>query len=216
MIHTTKRKLTAFLFAFAAVFFIALPASAHVTVKPSSSTTEAWETYTVKIPVEKDINTNKVAIKIPATVDFKMYEPVEGWNVTTETNDEDKVTTVTWEAENEDAAIKPGEYRQFSFTAQNPAEAGEVAWDAFQYYTDGSIVEWTGEDEDAELPHSVTEIAASTATTDSHGHTADDQADTDEAAGNDEDTDSSTSTFLSIAAIVISVIAIILTFIRRK
>ncbi|MCE4048070.1 MULTISPECIES: DUF1775 domain-containing protein [Bacillaceae] len=215
MIHT-KRKLTAFLVAFAAVFFIALPASAHVTVKPTSSTTEAWETYTVKIPVEKDINTNKVAIKIPETVDFKMYEPVEGWNVTTETNDDDKVTTVTWEAANDDAAIKPGEYRQFSFTAQNPAEAGDVAWDAFQYYTDGSIVEWTG-DEDADLPHSVTEIAASTATTDSHGHTHEDEAETDEADAGDEDqAGSSTSTILSIAAIVISVIAIIMTFMRRK
>lgn len=215
MIHMKKR-ITAFLVTFAAVFLIALPASAHVTVNPATSTTEAWETYTVKIPVEKELNTNKVSIKIADNVDFKMYQPVDGWKVTTEKNDDDKVTTVTWEAENDDAAIKPGEYRLFSFTAQNPADAGEVIWDAFQYYTDGSIVEWTG-DADADLPHSVTEITKATATTDSHGHTSNHDADTDESADSDEDTaGSSTSNVLSIAAIIISVIAIVLTFIRRK
>ncbi|MCE4050989.1 MULTISPECIES: YcnI family copper-binding membrane protein [Bacillaceae] len=211
-----KKKLFAFLSAFAAVFLIALPASAHVTVNPSESATEAWETYTVKIPVEKDIATTKVTLKIADNVDFKMYEPVDGWKVTTETNDSDKVTTVTWEAENDQSAIQPGEYKRFSFTAQNPSDAGEVVWDAFQYYADGSIVEWTG-DADAELPHSVTEIAKSDATTDSHGHTHDaDSADEDTASAEDDHEHSSTSTVLSIIAIIVSVLAIILTFVRRK
>ncbi len=211
-----KKKIFAFLSAFAAVFLIALPASAHVTVNPSESATEAWETYTVKIPVEKEIATTKVTLKIAGNIEFKMYEPVDGWKVTTESNDSDKVTTVTWEAENETSAIQPGEYKRFSFTAQNPSEAGEVVWDAFQYYADGSIVEWTGE-EDAELPHSVTEITKSDATTDSHGHTHDtDSADEDTANAEDGHEHNSTSTVLSIIAIVVSVIAIILTFARKK
>ncbi len=41
-------------------------ASAHVTVKPQVSAPGAWETYTIKIPVEKDVNTTKVALKVPS------------------------------------------------------------------------------------------------------------------------------------------------------
>ena len=210
-----KKKIFTFLTAFTAVFLIALPASAHVTVKPTESTTEAWENYTVKIPVEKEIATTKVTIKIPDNVEFKMYEPVDGWKVTTEKNDSDKIISVTWEAENDDSAIQPGQYKLFSFTAQNPSDAGEVAWDAFQYYADESIVEWTG-NEDAELPHSITEIAKSDATTDSHGHTHDTDAADEDTESADDHEHNSTSTILSIIAIVISVIAIIMTFIRRK
>jgi len=213
MLH--KKNLVSIFAAVLAIFFVAFPASAHVTVKPDTSTTEAWETYSIKIPVEKDIPTTKVVLKIPAAVEFKMYEPVDGWKTTTKTDDNDKVTTVTWEAENDEAAIQVGQYRIFTFTAQNPAEAEDVAWDAYQYYKDGSIVEWTG-DEDAELPHSITKITKSTASVDSHGHS--DDAAADEAAETDHEHSDGTSsgTILSIIAIVISVVAIILTFVRRK
>lgn len=225
MLHKKKFLLSAITVC-VALLFIALPASAHVTVNPATSTTEAWEIYSVKIPVEKDVDTNKIVIKIPDNVEFKMYEPVEGWNVTTQTDDSEKVSTVTWEADSEDTAIRAGEYRIFSFTAKNPSETGQVAWDAFQYYADGSIVEWTG-DSDSELPHSITEIAQSEVTTDSHIHSSESaeeelDADSDEAtitdgeSVNNDNASSQTSMVLSIIAIVVSVIAIILTFVRKK
>jgi uncharacterized protein YcnI len=215
MLHNKKNILSLFTVFFAMVF-LALPASAHVTVKPASSTTEAWETYSIKIPVEKDIPTTKVVLKIPANLEFKMYEPVEGWKTTTEKNDKDKVTTVTWEASSDDAAIQAGQYRIFTFTAQNPAEAGKVAWDAFQYYKDGSIVEWTG-DENAELPHSITDIVKSETATDSHGHSHDTAAENSaEESEHDHEEGTSLSTVLSIIAIIASVIAIIVSFVKRK
>ena len=33
-----------------------LPVSAHVTVKPATSDVGSWETYTIKVPVEKCSN----------------------------------------------------------------------------------------------------------------------------------------------------------------
>jgi uncharacterized protein YcnI len=222
MIH--NKKLLSVLVAFAAVFFIALPVSAHVTVNPSQSTTEAWETYQVRIPVEKNVDTTKVTIKIPENVEFKMYAPVDGWKTTTTTDDNGKVATVTWEAESEDTAIKAGQYRDFTFRAQNPKEPGDIAWDAFQYYADGSIVEWTG-DSDSELPHSITSIAQSNETVDSHGHSHGTDEATDDTAddhhASDEDTEhahegTNVNMILSIIAIVLSVVAIGLTFIRKK
>ncbi|MFB5268893.1 YcnI family protein [Paenibacillus enshidis] len=132
-------------------------ASAHVTVSPAVSQPEAWETYTIKVPVEKDVATTKVALKIPEGVEFKQYEPIPGWKVSTTAADSGAVKTVTWTAEGK--GILAGQYQRFSFVAVNPSAEAKVAWDAFQYYADGSIVEWTG-DEGSDLPHSVTTVTA--------------------------------------------------------
>ncbi|OMF32062.1 YcnI family copper-binding membrane protein [Paenibacillus peoriae] len=160
-IQTAKSRFSRFatsvgLIAAGALFFAGL-ASAHVTVKPSVSQPNAWETYTLKVPVEKNIPTTKVALKIPKEVVFKQYEPVPNWKVATEKDSSGKVTTVTWTTEKD--GIQAGQYQRFSFVAQNADQNTAAAWDAFQYYSDGSIVEWTG-DEGSNNPHSITEITA--------------------------------------------------------
>ena len=38
---------------------VSLPVSAHVTVKPATSDIGSWETYTIKVPVEKEYSNNK-------------------------------------------------------------------------------------------------------------------------------------------------------------
>lgn len=73
-------------------------------------------------------------------------------------NDSNEVTTITWEAEGDNEGILAGQFQQFNFVAQNPDAETEVAWDAFQYYSDGSIVEWTGGPSDSN-PHSITAIS---------------------------------------------------------
>ena len=168
-------------------------ASAHVTVKPSQSPTGAWETYTIKVPVEKDINTVKIALKIPEGVAFKQYRPVPDWNVELTTAEDGTVTAVTWTAEG--AGIGPGEFQQFEFVAQNPGEPAELAWDAFQYYSDGSVVEWTGA-EDSDRPHSLTVVSAAEGPADhtsSHGGT-DAASGTTEDAGHDHSSTNESAT----------------------
>lgn len=64
---------------------------------------------------------------------------------------------MTWTTEKD--GIQAGQYQRFSFVAQNADQNTAAAWDAFQYYSDGSIVEWTG-DEGSNSPHSITEITA--------------------------------------------------------
>ena len=44
--------------------------------------------------------------------------------------------------------ILPGQFQRFTFVAKNPIK-NKIAWDAYQQYKDGEIVEWTG-DEKAE------------------------------------------------------------------
>ncbi|MCK8487367.1 YcnI family protein [Paenibacillus sp. MBLB2552] len=137
-------------------FFSGL-ADAHVTVKPSQSAPGAWETYSLKVPVEKDINTVKVALKIPEGLAFKQYRPLPEWIVELTTAEDGTVTAVTWTSEGD--GIGPGEFQQFEFVAQNPSDDAELAWDAFQYYSDGSVVEWTGAEGD-DRPHSLTVVSA--------------------------------------------------------
>lgn len=148
----------------------------------------------MKVPVEKNEPTTKVVLKMPAGVEFQQYQPIPGWKTSVSKHD-DKAVSVTWEAK--DGGIQPGQFQQFTFVAKNPEKSGDAAWDAYQYYKDGSIVEWTG-DEKADTPHSITKITKSASVTDAHG-----------AEQSNEESKSGVSA-LDIAAIVLSAAAIIL------
>jgi uncharacterized protein YcnI len=186
-------------------------ASAHVTVKPNVSAPGAWETYTIKIPVEKDVPTTKVTLKIPEGLEFVSYQPAVGWKVTTEKDATGKVKTVTWTTTGE--GLLPGEFQQFYFIAKNPDQERKIAWDAYQYYKDGSIVEWTGE-EGSQTPHSVTEISKSAATADSHDSHHDHQAVQQDNTKEEKTTKTDEKTSgVSIATLVVSIISLILSII---
>lgn len=189
-------------------------ASAHVTVNPKSSTTGAWETYTVKVPVEKEVATTKFTLKMPSGVEFKSYQPVAGWNFSSQKGSDGKVTAVTFETT--DQGILPGQFQQFVFVAKNPESAEKAAWDAYQYYKDGSVVEWTG-DENAKTPHSITDIVV--AAGDQHqGH---DMTQTKETKKVEEvkttsEKASSLPLNLSIVALVLSLLAFVSSSRKKK
>jgi uncharacterized protein YcnI len=146
---------TVFSFVLISILIVSSIASAHVTVKPSESTAGSWETYTLKVPAEKESPTVKVTLKVPEQAELEQYQPVVGWKVTTDKDNTGKIKTISWEADK--TGIGPGEFQQFNFVAKNPTESSDLAWDAFQYYSDGTVVEWTG-DKGADKPHSITQI----------------------------------------------------------
>src|ERR1700730_14836212 len=131
-------------------------ASAHVVVVPSTSNTGAWEKYTAKVPDERNKPTGKVTLKIPSGLEFEQYEPVPGWAFSLEKDSSGHTTTITWTTTAD--GILPGQFQEFNFVAKNPKTASKAAWDAFQYYKDGTIVEWTGA-EGSKTPHSFTVIS---------------------------------------------------------
>ncbi|MFD0771943.1 YcnI family protein [Bacillus sp. CGMCC 1.60114] len=177
-----------------AMGLFSLPVSAHVTVKPATSGVSSWETYTIKVPVEKDMATTKITLKIPEGVEFQQYEPVPGWKVSEQKDTSGKIKSVTWEATGE--GILPGQFQQFTFIAKNPDKEQKVPWDAYQQYKDGDIVEWTG-DEKTDKPHSFTTITKGTVLTGEHG----------ELKASDSKEKESTS--LQITAILLSILSII-------
>ncbi|WP_049784384.1 YcnI family protein [Alicyclobacillus acidocaldarius] len=136
----------------------AATASAHVVViadNPTPPAAGGFEQYTMRVPCEKNNPTVKIVLKVPKGVSFVSYEPVPGWKVTE--NQVNGQTLVTWQATG--GGIQPGQFEQFPFLATNPRQPGVIAWDAFQYYRDGSIVAWTGATGSA-TPHSTTQIVA--------------------------------------------------------
>lgn len=202
--------IVAYLLAWVGVFIFASPVFAHVTVQPSTSTIGTWETYTMKVPVEKEQATTKIVLEIPEGVEFSSYEPIEGWGTTIEKNDAGKVATITWEASGE--GILPGQFQRFSFMAANKNVEGEIIWDVYQYDEDGSVVEWTG-DEGTDTPHAMTTMTndiVTTSTATSHEQSGHQESQTGEK-------DENLEVVISVGAIVVIIVSfLVIGFFMRR
>jgi uncharacterized protein YcnI len=156
------------------------------------------------------------------------FEPKDGWKRTTKTVQLDEpieafgqeitetVGKVTWKG----GKIGPGEFLEFGFSAKMPDDEETLTFEAIQTYSGGEVVEWTGA-ADSETP------AATVTTYDLGGEegqgqlavlaelssgggdmTQHDMADGPE--DDDEDEGTGTATILSGAALVLSLVALVL------
>lgn len=198
----------------AVIFLLAIApiAEAHVTVHPSESSTNAYEKYTVRIPVEKDAHTTKVELEVPDGINLISVQPMEDWDYQLKKDDNDMITSVTWTAA--DKGIGPNEFIEFPFIAANPSEPGEFSWKAYQTYDDGSVVEWNGAP-DADEPASVTKVVKgdavsphgnNTAGTDTAHETADDQ----------QTSGSGTSSWLPVILSVVAILLALISLFRKR
>jgi uncharacterized protein YcnI len=186
-------------------------ASAHVTVWPKESTTGAYEKYTVRVPVEKDLNTTKVRVEFPQSVKVSTVMPVPGWKYDFEKDSEGRFTALNWTATA--GGIAPHEFSEFSFVGANPKEAGSLAWKAYQTYSDGSTVEWTG-DPSSKTPASVTVIKQGAAEADHHDTAAKDDTQKQASSGtSNEATKDTASTSSNVWPYALSGLALLVSLI---
>lgn len=150
-----------------AILTLASAAQAHVNVYPKESTTGAYEKYTVRVPVEKDVKTTKVKLEFPAEVKVSTVQPIPGWSYEFEKDKDGRNTALVWTATN--GGIGPHEFAEFAFVGANPKEPGALSWKAYQTYADGEVVEWTGA-ADSQTPASVTTIKAGASGDAGHDH----------------------------------------------
>lgn len=186
-----------------AILTLATAAQAHVVVYPKETTTGAYEKYTVRVPVEKDVNTTKVRLEFPDNVKVSTVEPVSGWNYAFEKDSEGRNKGITWTAVA--GGLKPHEFMEFSFVGANPKETGSLTWKAYQTYADGETVEWTG-DKESKTPASVTAIKEGAS---EEGHDAAPAPTAGEATSGSRNT---LPTILSGLALIIAIIS----FFRKK
>jgi uncharacterized protein YcnI len=207
-----KRVTKLFLPAFLGVFLFSAVASAHVTVAPKTSTTGAWETYTLKVPNEEEVPTVKVTVKVPDGLEIEQYQPLPGWNYTAEKDASGKVKSFTFQATGD--GIMPGQFLQFVFVAKNPDKATKAAWDAYQYYKNGSIVEWTG-DESSKSPHAITDIVSNAPANQTTPQMTMQQRAKAEATNTASKNSNTLPLILSLVAVVLSLVACVGAF-RKK
>jgi uncharacterized protein YcnI len=137
-----------------AVAAAALPASAHVTVNPSTATKGGFAKLSFRVPTEKDnAGTTRLEVTFPAEhpLAFVSVRPHPGWTFRVTkaklakpiTSDDGAVTeavsTITWTGGN----IGPGQFDEFDVSVGPlPKDADELVFKAVQGYSDGSVVRW--------------------------------------------------------------------------
>ena len=139
----------------AGVLLLAGPASAHVTVQPSTAVKGASDqTFSFRVPNEKDTaNTTEVQVYFPTAdpIASVLVAPTPGWtaHITSvklatpiQTDDgaiTNAVSEITWTG----GKIAPGYYQDFTVDmGQLPSNTGSLTFKALQTYSDGTIVRW--------------------------------------------------------------------------
>jgi uncharacterized protein YcnI len=131
--------------------------SAHVTVQPKEAVV-GYTVSSVRVPNEKDIATIQVRVLVPEGVDVHGVMPVFGWTHTEKREEIKKdamtgdshggeevgpITEIVWSG----GRINSGEFMEFPLSVQYEADAEKVTWKAYQTYANGEVVPWDGSDE---------------------------------------------------------------------
>lgn len=138
-----------------ALVLLAAPASAHVTVHPSSLPKGATDTeLTFQVPNEEDVaSTTELQIYFPTDYPLAsvLVRPVPGWSSQVQTENlarpiqtddgpvTDAVTEITWQG----GQIAPGQYQDFSISVGVlPSNTNQLVFKALQTYSNGDVVRW--------------------------------------------------------------------------
>lgn len=150
-----KRKIfTGALTGLASFAFFVSSASAHVVVKPAQVGIGAFQTFTIGVPVEKELATVGLRLVVPEGLNYVTPNVKPGWKIDvkkepvtkdgkqamSEDGDEkvERVSEISWTGGN----IPAGQRDEFLFSAQVPASSTIIPWKAYQTYADGSVVAW--------------------------------------------------------------------------
>lgn len=148
------RLLTAWISVCLASAALAASVHAHVTVYPKEAAAGSFEKFTVRVPSEsQEAPTVEVKLEIPDGVSVSRTKPVPGWVSELEADDEGRIVSIVWKAEN--GGLSPSEFMEFDLLGRVADDADRLVWKAYQTYGDGSVVAWTG-GEQSDTPASVT------------------------------------------------------------
>lgn len=135
-------------------------AYAHVVVKPSEVGIGKFQTFTIGVPVEKEVATIGIRLVIPEGLKYVTPNVKPGWTITEKKSgggESAMVTEINWTGGN----IPAGQRDDFIFSAQARANETTLQWKAYQTYADGSVVSWDAaptEEESDKGPYSETKV----------------------------------------------------------
>ncbi|UGS38446.1 DUF1775 domain-containing protein [Capillimicrobium parvum] len=153
----TKRTIPAI--AATALLLPAAAAQAHATLQPKAQTAGAFTVVNVRVPNERDdASTTKVRVELPDGIYSVSYAAQARWRVTVrksrlanpvQTADgpiTERVSSVTFTGTGRGLGrIAPGQFKEFPLSLKLPDRLGStLAFPAYQTYSDGEVVKWTG------------------------------------------------------------------------
>ncbi|MCC3374894.1 YcnI family protein [Cohnella sp. REN36] len=201
-----KKSITVLFALFLALGF-ASAASAHVVVSPSEAPQNSYQVFTIRIPTESEsASTTQVKLEVPEGVEVSRFQPFPDWTYELERNNDGKIVSVTWKATGK--GLSPTEFGQFSFQGKVAEGASDLAWKAHQTYSDGTVVDWTG-DASSDKPASVTKVTPAVAG-DGHGHG------TSAAADEGKEERDPLTLGLAIAGLAAGLLALVVALLRKK
>ena len=135
--------------------------AAHVGIQPAEAPPGTSQTFTVRVPTERDVPTVRVRMEFPNGMTVSRFQPKPGWQREIERDTSGRITGVVWSG----GKIEPAEYEDFFFIARTPQETGKLAFKAYQTYEGGETVEWVNDAEPRPAPAMTIRAAAPSTTT---------------------------------------------------
>lgn len=142
-----------------ALLLTASAALAHVSIRPSAAPPNTNETFSARVPTEKDSPTVRVRIEFPDGMTVSRFQPKPGWSRADQRDTSGRITAATWSG----GRIENGEFDEFVFIARTPPDAATLRFRAFQTYADGETVEWINDADPRSAPTLEVRAAVQTA-----------------------------------------------------
>ena len=129
-------------------------AVAHVQIAPTIVAPNDPVKFTVLVPGERESQTTRVAMKMPAELLPFAYEETPGWQRRLVKAANGSVEQIVWTGR-----LAHDGFVEFSFLAGTPPRTGQLTFKAVQTYSDGTVVRWIGAP-NSERPAPVARIVA--------------------------------------------------------
>jgi periplasmic copper chaperone A len=211
---------------------LALPgvAQAHVTVQPGTAEGGGFTVVSFRVPSERDnASTTQLRVTLPKDQPIGSVQttPVPGWRITTATRQLDQpiemfgkqldtvVSEVTWTATS--GGIRPGQFQDFDLSLGQLPESGKLVFNALQTYSSGEKVNWNQVSADPSVePEHPAPVLTITPAAANEGAVPTDTGSPDDQVTSQGVLDSTLPLVVSGAALVLSVVAVVLAWRRNR
>jgi uncharacterized protein len=203
-----------------AIFALAAPAGAHVTVTaPGATRGGSDQEITFRVPVEENANTVGLTVQLPLNTPIAsvLVEPTAGWSHSQKTvklakpikTDDGEITSavsqITWTAA-KGQGLQQGEFGAFTIIAGQLPDAASLTFKALQTYSNGDVVKWIqvaapGAKDEPDFPAPTLPLSSAPASTD--------------ASSSSSSSGDTGAVVLSIIALVVAAAALGLSVVRR-
>ncbi len=207
-----------------AILTSAVPAFAHVAVKPNQVGVGSFQTFTVGVPNERDNPTIGLRLVLPEGIEHVSPNVKNGWNIEIVHDEKNMITDE--HNEDHDAPVKEiiwtggsipaGQRDDFVFSAKVPGEETTLSWKAYQTYSDGTVISWEVEKEEDQPKDKDGNPDFSKSGPASQTKVVNDLVISPTPIKNNTQTPDNSSIIISIAAIVIASVSLGMQILKRK